>query len=78
MSWCEIGTVTNMAMSVQLSEEAERVLVVLTREDGVSKDEAINRAILDLGTRMSRERDVRTLARDAILNYGPLLERLAQ
>jgi len=67
-----------MEISVQLSDEAERALAVLTREDAVSNDEVINRAILDRGARLSRERDVRTLARDAIQNYGPLLERLAQ
>jgi hypothetical protein len=69
---------TTMAMNVRLTEEAERVLAALSRQDGVSKNEEINRAILDRGARLSRERDVRKLARDAIRDYGPLLDRLAQ
>ncbi len=67
-----------MAMNVRLTQEAERVLAALAEEEGVSKNEEINRAILDRGARLSREKEVRGLARDAIKNYGPLLDRLAQ
>ena len=69
---------TTMAMNVRLTEEAERVLAALAEEDGVSKNEAINRAILDRGARSSRQKEVRALARDAIESYRPLLDRLAQ
>lgn len=69
---------TTMAMNVRLTDEAERVLAALAEQDGVSKNDEINRAILDRGARRSREKDVRTLARDAIKEYGPLLHRLAQ
>jgi Fe2+ or Zn2+ uptake regulation protein len=67
-----------MAMNVRLTKEAERVLAALAEEDGVSKNEEINRAILDRGSRLSRTKEVRVLARDAIKQYGPLLDRLAQ
>jgi hypothetical protein len=76
--WCEIGTMRTMAMNVRLTEEAERVLAALSEEDGVSKNEEINRAILDRGARLSHQKDVRALAREAITSYGPLLDRLAQ
>ena len=69
---------TTMAMNVRLTEEAERVLTALSEEDGVSKNEEINRAILDRGARLSHQKDVRALAREAITSYGPLLDRLAQ
>jgi len=69
---------TTMAMNVRLTEEAEHVLAALADEDGVSKNEEINRAILDRGARLSRQKDVRALARKAITSYGPLLDRLAQ
>jgi hypothetical protein len=69
---------TAMAMNVRLTEEAERVLAALAEEDGVSKNEVINRAILDRGSRLSRVKEVRQLARGAIRQYGPLLDRLAQ
>jgi hypothetical protein len=69
---------TTMAMNLRLSEEAERVLTALAAADGVSKNEVINRAILDRGARRSRDKEVRALARGAIKDYGPLLDRLAQ
>ena len=69
---------TTMAMNVRLSDEAERVLTSLAETEGVSKNEEINRAILDRGARLSREKDVRSLAREAIKDYRPLLDRLAQ
>lgn len=69
---------STMAMNVRLTEEAERVLTALAETEGVSKNEEINRAILDRGARLSREKEVRALARDAIKAYGPLLDRLAQ
>jgi Fe2+ or Zn2+ uptake regulation protein len=69
---------TTMAMNVRLTEEAERVLTALAEEDGVSKNEEINRAILDRGARLSRDKDVRALGRAAMKEYGPLLDRLAQ
>ena len=69
---------TTMAMNVRLTPEAERVLTALAEEKGVSKNEEINRAILDRGSRLSHEKDVRALAREAIKDYGPLLDRLAQ
>jgi len=76
--WCELGTMTTMAMNVRLTEDAERVLSALAEQDGISKNAKINRAILDRGARRSREKDVRTLAREAVRDYGPLLDRLAQ
>jgi hypothetical protein len=69
---------TTMEMNVRLTEEADRVLTALAEEDGVSKNEEINRAILDRGARLSRQKDVRVLAREAIKEYGPLLDRLAE
>jgi hypothetical protein len=69
---------TTMEMNVRLTEEADGVLTALAEEDGVSKNEEINRAILDRGARLSRQKDVRVLAREAIKEYGPLLDRLAE
>ena len=69
---------TTMAMNVRLTDEAGRVLTALAKEDGISKNEEINRAILDRGSRLSRDKDVRALAREAIKDYAALLDRLAQ
>jgi hypothetical protein len=67
-----------VAMNVRLTEEADRVLLALAREDGVSKNEEINRAILERGVWVSHEKDVRALAHDAIKNYAPLPAHPAQ
>lgn len=46
--------------------------------EGVSKQEAAIRAILDRSTRLAQDAEVRTAAREAIARYGPLLDRLAR
>jgi len=60
-----------MAMNLRLTEEADRVLSALATEDGVSKNEEINRAILDRGAWVSHEKKVRADVHDAISNYAP-------
>src|SRR5450756_932608 len=53
--WCEIGTMTTMAMNVRLTEEAERVLTALSEQDGVcllyTSDAADDLLCVDLGGR---------------------------
>lgn len=67
-----------MAMNLRLSPDAERALDALAAEERISKNEAVNRAILELAARRSQEAEVRDLARKAIADYGPLLARLAE
>ncbi|HEX2704450.1 MAG TPA: hypothetical protein VHM65_01735 [Candidatus Lustribacter sp.] len=67
-----------MAINVRLSPEAEQVLTDLAAAEGLSKNDVINRAILEKGARAIRSRDVRDLARAAIADYATLLDRLAQ
>jgi len=67
-----------MALNVRLSEEAEQALAAIAQEEGVSKNDVINRAILERAARLSHHREVRDLAREAIADYGPLLDRLAR
>ena len=62
-------------MNLRLTEEADRVLSALAREDRVSKNEEINRAILDRGAWVSHEKKVRAEAREAISNYAPRPDR---
>lgn len=50
-------------MNLRLTKEVERVLESLAEENGVIRNEQINRAILDRRARLSRETDVRALAR---------------
>lgn len=67
-----------MALNVRLSDDAERALEAIAAQEQISKNEAINRAILDRAARTSQQADVRRLARQAIDDYGPLLDRLAE
>lgn len=69
---------TTMALNVRLSDEAEEALAAIAQEEGVSKNDVINRAILERAARLSRHGEVRDLAREAIADYSPLLDRLAQ
>lgn len=69
---------SRMALNVRLSVDAERALEALAAEEQISKNEAINRAILDRAARRSQEVEVRRLARQAIHDFGPLLGRLAE
>lgn len=76
--WCDRGTIPHMALNVRLSDLAERALDALAKEEQISKNEVINRAILDRAARRSQQVEVRGLARQAINDYGPLLDRLAE
>ena len=67
-----------MAMTLRLSEEAQRALDMLAREDGVSKQEAASRAILEAAARATGDKRVRELARESSERYRQLLDRLAQ
>jgi hypothetical protein len=66
-----------MAMNLRLTDDQDRALTALAAAEGVSKQEAAVRAILDRAARLAREKDVRDYAREAINDYRALLDRLA-
>lgn len=67
-----------MAMTLRLTDEQDQVLTDLAEAEGISKQEAAVRAILERASRLTKDAEVRRLAREAIRDYGPLLDRLAQ
>ena len=67
-----------MAMTLRLTDEQDRVLTELAAAEGISKQDAAVRAILERSSRLAKDAEVRRLAREAIRDYGPLLDRLAQ
>lgn len=67
-----------MAMTLRLTEEQERALALLADADGVSKHEAIVRAIADAAARRVRVGRVRALSDEGRERYASLLDRLAQ
>ena len=67
-----------MAMTLRLDDDQDRMLTLLAESEGISKQEAVIRAITERSARLAKDADVRRLAREAIRDYGPLLDRLAQ
>ena len=67
-----------MAMTLRLTDEQDQVLTDLAEAEGISKQDAVVRAIFERASRLTKDAEVRRLAREAIRDYGPLLDRLAQ
>ncbi|MFD2466802.1 CopG family transcriptional regulator [Amycolatopsis silviterrae] len=67
-----------MAMTLRLNDELERALALLAEADGVSKHEAVVRAIADAAARRVRDDRVRELSSEGRSRYASLLDRLAQ
>lgn len=69
---------TIMAMNLRLTDEQDRALTALAEAEGVSKNEAAGRAIMERAARLMRERDVERFAFEGAEKYRSLLDRLAQ
>ncbi|WP_199432503.1 CopG family transcriptional regulator [Qaidamihabitans albus] len=67
-----------MAMTLRLTDEQERALALLADAEGVSKHEAVVRAIADAAARRIRDGRVRALSSEGRTRYESLLDRLAQ
>lgn len=65
-------------MTLRLSPEQDRTLTELARAQGVSKQEAAVRAILETAERTVRSARVADLSAQARDRYADLLERLGQ
>jgi uncharacterized protein (DUF1778 family) len=65
-------------MTLRLTDEQDRMLSELAAAEGISKQDAVVRAIAERSSRVVKDAEVRRLAREAIRDYGPLLDRLAQ
>ncbi|WP_264667735.1 CopG family transcriptional regulator [Arthrobacter sp. VKM Ac-2550] len=65
-------------MTLRLTPEQDELLERLAVAEGVSKNEAAVRAIVDSAARLDKDSQVREMARAAIQKYRPLLDRLAQ
>ena len=67
-----------MSMTLRLTDEQDRALTALAEAEGVSKNEAAIRAILERAQRDVRRELILRATDDAVKRYGPLLDRLAQ
>jgi predicted transcriptional regulator len=67
-----------MSMTLRLTDEADAALTALAKAQGVSKNEAAVRAILDRARRDTRKEQIERATDDIVERYGPLLDRLAE
>lgn len=67
-----------MSMTLRLTDEQDRALTALAEAEGVSKNEAAIRAILQRAQRDVRRELIQRATDDAVKRYGPVLDRLAQ
>lgn len=67
-----------MSMTLRLTDEQDRALTALAEAEGVSKNEAAIRAILERAQRDVRRELILRATDDAVKRYRPLLDRLAQ
>ncbi|NRQ48872.1 CopG family transcriptional regulator [Aeromicrobium stalagmiti] len=67
-----------MGMTLRLTDEQNSALEILAKAQGISKNEAAARAIVEQARADVRREEIREATRQAIEEYGPLLDRLAQ
>ena len=65
-------------MTLRLTPEQERALALLAEADGVSKQEATVRAIIETAARRVHQAEVRDLSITARTRYSDLLDRLGR
>jgi uncharacterized protein (DUF1778 family) len=67
-----------MAMTLRLTDEQDRALELLAQAEGVSKQEAVVRAITEAAARHVHDERVRELSSAARERYADLLDRLGR
>ena len=67
-----------MAMTLRTDEELERALTELAEQEGVSKQEAVRRAVIEKRDRTARRTRIDAIARDVIVEYAEALDRLGK
>jgi predicted transcriptional regulator len=65
-----------MAMTLRTDDELERALAILAREEGLSKQEVVRRAVLERLERAGHRARVEDAAERMIERWGDVLERL--
>ena len=65
-------------MTLRLTDEQDRALTLLAVAEGISKQEAACRAIVDAAARRTHDARVRELSTQGRSRYAELLDRLSQ
>lgn len=67
-----------MSMTLRLTDEADEALTIMANAEGISKNEAALRAILDRAARVNREKLLEAALADTVARYGNTLKRLGE
>ena len=67
-----------MAMTLRTDEELDRALEELASSQGISKQEAARRAILDMHSRLDLRERLDTIADEMLERWGDVLDRLGK
>jgi len=65
-----------MAMTIRLDERHDEMLTKLAAQWGVSKNEAVQRAVAAAAGTSQRDQDVALLSAEMLERWGPTLDRL--
>lgn len=65
-----------MAMTLRTDAELDEALTALAEAEGVSKQEAVRRAVLEKRARQLHKRRVDVIARQLVVEYDDALRRL--
>lgn len=65
-------------MTLRLDDEHDAALSRLAQAAGISKNEAVARAIRASAERLDRSSEVRRIVQDILVEDAPLLDRLSQ
>ena len=67
-----------MSMTLRLTDEQDAVLTTLAKLQGVSKNEAVLRAIIDRYQRMKDEQELGDALADTLSRYPRTIQRLGE
>jgi predicted transcriptional regulator len=67
-----------MAMTLRTDSELEKALTELAEAEGISRQEAIRRAVIEKRDRVSRRARVDAIASELIVEYAEALDRLGK
>lgn len=76
--WYQSDTVTIVAMTLRTDDELDAALAELAELEGVSKQEAARRAILEKAARAGRQERVSAIADEMLDRWGDVLDRLSR
>ena len=74
--WYQFGTIGRMAMTLRTDAELDAALNALAESEGLSKQDVVRRAVLELHHRKGHRAKVDGVADQVMIDYAEALERL--